>query len=222
MQALIFGSTGALGNEIRNVFLKNGWKTHGVSRTLSDGNTIKWDTTFRNNLSNLGKMDAVVFAQGLNANDSIQEHSKLQNLFEANVLFIADAIAELLDSSALNSGSRITIIGSIWQDFSKSHKFSYSVSKSALNGLMNSAVADLSERGISINTIAPGVVDTPMTRANLSAEQIAQVTGETPSRSLVTAEEVASATFWVSTPSASGINGQTIRVDNGWSNVRKI
>jgi NAD(P)-dependent dehydrogenase (short-subunit alcohol dehydrogenase family) len=222
MRALIFGSTGTLGKSIVNTFELNKWDTFGASRTSSTEKTFKLDSEFEQKINAIGRFDAVVFAQGKNANDSILDSSKLSDLIEANVTFIASSIGRLLKEQALTDKARITLIGSIWQGLSRSNKLSYTVSKSALNGLMNSMVADLSPHGISINTVAPGVVDSPMTRANLTNQQIDRVTSETPIGSLVSPQEVASLVFWISSPMASGVNGQTIKIDNGWSNVRSI
>ena len=61
-----------------------------------------------------------------------------------------------------------------------------------------------------------------MTRSNLTNDQVNKVTSETPMKKLVTAEQVASLVYWVSSPLAAGVNGQNIRIDNGWSNVRAI
>jgi NAD(P)-dependent dehydrogenase (short-subunit alcohol dehydrogenase family) len=73
-----------------------------------------------------------------------------------------------------------------------------------------------------MNAVLPGVVDTPMTRANLSQAQITNIEKETPMKTLVTSEDVARAVNWLASPESSGINGQFIRVDNGWSQIRAI
>jgi 3-oxoacyl-[acyl-carrier protein] reductase len=222
MKALIFGSSGSLGAEIINVFSENSWEVYGVTRGVPAKRTLILDTNFFENLEAIGKLDAVVFAQGKNTNDSINDSSQLQELVEANLFFVSNMIEKLIRVNCFADISRITIIGSIWQDYSRKNKLSYSVSKSALKGLMNSLVADLSERGISTNIVAPGVVDTPMTRTNLSPTQIEQVLSQTPTGSLVSAKNVAQCVYWISSPGAGGINGQILKVDNGWSNVRSI
>jgi hypothetical protein len=222
MKALIFGSSGSLGAEITNIFSEKSWEVYGVTRGVPAAKTFILDTNFFENLEAIGKLDAVVFAQGKNTNDSINDSSQLQELVEANLFFVSNMIEKLIRINCFADISRITIIGSIWQDYSRKNKLSYSVSKSALKGLMNSLVADLSERGISTNIVAPGVVDTPMTRTNLSPTQIEQVLSQTPTGSLVTAKNVAQCVYWISSPGADGINGQILKVDNGWSNVRSI
>lgn len=222
MRVLIFGSSGALGNCVLETFESHGWETVGTSREISNQKTVKIGAEFESQIAGLGPFDAVVFAQGKNTSDSIDNTSKLAEILEANLTSISTAVEKLLRTSSFSDKARVTIIGSVWQGVSRVNKFSYSVSKSALQGLMNSMVADLSSLGISTNIVAPGVVDTPMTRANLKSEQIERVIAQTPIGKLVTPNEVASLVYWLSSPLAEGINGQTIRIDNGWSNVRFI
>ncbi len=222
MRALVFGSTGALGQSIIETFEEMNWEAVGVSRQSGKENILNLDEDFENNLAELGPFDAVIFSQGKNTNDSIRNAPELLEILNANVVFIANMVEKLCTTSTLKPTTRITIIGSIWQDVSRVKKFSYSVSKSALQGLVNSMVADLSPSGISINIVAPGVVDTPMTRSNLTNTQIESVIAETPLGRLVNSKEVASLVYWLSSPLASGVNGQTIKIDNGWSNVRII
>ena len=222
MRALVFGSTGAIGRSIIETFEGKKWETIGVSRHASKENELRLDDNFDDNLAKFGPYDAIIFAQGKNTNDSIINATELLELLEVNVVFISSMIEKLHRTSSLQPTARVTIIGSIWQDVSRVNKFSYSVSKSALQGLINSMVADLSPSGISVNIVAPGVVDTPMTRNNLTDIQIQRIITETPTGKLVKTGEVASLVYWLRTPFANGINGQTIKIDNGWSNVRII
>jgi NAD(P)-dependent dehydrogenase (short-subunit alcohol dehydrogenase family) len=155
-------------------------------------------------------------------NDDIYELGEFPKVFSANVGFILESVSSLLTSGNLKSGSTIVIVSSVWQDYSRTRKLSYSVSKSALRGLVNSLVADLSSSKIRINAVLPGVVDSKMTRENLSEAQIKNIEMQTPSGSLVTANQVAEAIVWLTSPNSSGVNGQFITIDNGWSNVRTI
>ena len=73
-----------------------------------------------------------------------------------------------------------------------------------------------------MNAVLPGVVDTPMTRSNLSSEQIKKIEHETPAGKLVSAANVAKTVSWLASPESIGVNGQFIRIDNGWSQIRAI
>jgi NAD(P)-dependent dehydrogenase (short-subunit alcohol dehydrogenase family) len=83
-------------------------------------------------------------------------------------------------------------------------------------------MADFSGTGLRINSVLPGVVDSKMTRQNLSESQIEKVQMETPTQTLVTTEELARVVAWLVSADSRGVNGQFITVDNGWSHVRSI
>ena len=166
----------------------------------------------------------MVWAHGVNAEGSIKDSGvdQLQSLFEANVLFIAQTLRTLLDRDVLAPPARLVIVSSVWQNVARDRKLAYVTTKAALAGLVRSLVADLGEAGISVNAVLPGVVDTPMTREFLTLEQIQGLERDTPTGSLVTAEEVASTCAWLSGPQSSGVNGQFVNVDGGWSEVRHV
>jgi NAD(P)-dependent dehydrogenase (short-subunit alcohol dehydrogenase family) len=165
-----------------------------------------------------------VWAQGANAAGSIWDDGPAQmlDLFEANVLYVVDTLKLLLDAAAFAPGARVVVVSSVWQNVARDSKLAYATSKAAVAGLVRSLVADLGPLGISVNAVLPGVVDTPMTRQFLSSEQIQGLEAETPIGRLVSPEEVAQACVWLSSPLSSGISGQFLAVDGGWSGVRRV
>ena len=221
MNALVFGANGTLGGAIVDLMKATGSQVVTVSRDSS-----KTDIQMKNFVEQLkkfdNKFDSCVWAQGMNTSDNLADSKDFQMVFDANVGFIVETLKILLKNDLLSKNARLVVVSSIWQEASRTNKFSYTVSKSALKGLVNSFIADYSPYGLSMNAVLPGVVDTPMTRANLSQVQITNIEKETPIKTLVTSEDVARAVNWLASPESSGINGQFIRVDNGWSQIRAI
>jgi hypothetical protein len=95
------------------------------------------------------------------------------------------------------------------------------VSKAALDGLVKSCALDLGSRGILINAVLPGVVDTPMTRRHLSPDQIARVTDQTALQRLARPADVAEAVAFLVGPSNGAITGQSLPVDGGFAGLRR-
>ena len=87
---------------------------------------------------------------------------------------------------------------------------------------MLSVSNDLARDGYLINAVLPGVIDTPMTHRNLTEKQIESVLGGTQFKRLATLNDVSSAVFMLCSNMNSGITGQFINVDLGYSNVRII
>jgi len=227
MKLVVFGASGTIGSALTNLVRERHIEVLSLSRTIEKRGFLIIDESKEwlrgiEEFQGSGENASFVFCQGLNLNDDIYELGEFPKVFSANVGFILESVSSLLTSGNLKSGSTIVIVSSVWQDYSRTRKLSYSVSKSALRGLINSLVADLSSSKIRINAVLPGVVDSKMTRENLSKAQIKNIEMQTPSGSLVTANQVAEAIVWLTSPNSSGVNGQFITIDNGWSNVRTI
>lgn len=175
-------------------------------------------------IADLPRLDAVVWAQGLNATDSLLSFNEADfaAVMEANVAFVARTLARLLDLDRLATPARLCVISSIWQEQARTNKFSYTVSKAAVAGLLRSAAADLGPRDVLINAVLPGVVDTPMSRAHLSPAQITSITSACPLGRLPTPEDVAAAVAFLVGADNQAITGQSLTVDGGFSAVRRV
>ena len=167
-------------------------------------------------------LEAVVWAQGLNCSDAITDFElrDLQRLWQGNVVFVASSLTALLEANKLVQGSRLVVVSSIWQLESRPGKFSYTVSKAALQGLVKSCALDLGARGILINAVLPGVVDTPMTRSHLSAEQIAAITAQTALHRLAEPADIAEAVAFLVSPANRAMTGQFLTVDAGFTGLK--
>jgi NAD(P)-dependent dehydrogenase (short-subunit alcohol dehydrogenase family) len=221
MRVLIFGASGTIGTAISDELSKNGIVVTRASN-ISTTTDIQTGNGF-DSILNLGvRFDACVWAQGINSNDTLLDSDNFQQIINGNLIYIVDSLRYLLKQDLLSVNSSLVIVSSVWQQISRKNKFSYSVSKAALEGLVNSVMADFSAKGIRINSVLPGVIDSKMTRENLSKDQILKIEMETPTQNLVTTQELAKVVAWLVSGDSKGVNGQFINVDNGWSRVRTI
>jgi 3-oxoacyl-[acyl-carrier protein] reductase len=221
MEILVFGASGTLGAAIRAELESKGHHVASASNS-SLSSDIQTANGFEG-IETFGiKFDGCVWAQGVNANDTLLTSEKFGSTLEANLLFVVHSMKYLLGSNLLNPTSSLVLVSSVWQNLSRKNKFSYSVSKASLEGVVNSVLADFSGDGLRINAVLPGVIDSPMTRENLSKEQIETIENQTPSGKLVSSNELARVIAWLLSEESIGVNGQFISVDNGWSNVRTI
>lgn len=225
MKALVFGANGALGSAICEKLTASSWGVLRAARSSRPGFEVDLsDEDWALSIANLGGVDAIIWAQGINSSGTVistSQHALLES-FNANVVFIADTLSALVSAEAMNSPCRGVVLSSIWQNNARSEKFAYMVSKSSLQGLVTSISIDLADRDFSINAVLPGVIDTPMTRARLDDEQIKRIENDTPGAKLASALDVANVVEFLANPSSSGINGQFISVDNGWSVNRNV
>jgi len=206
---LVFGSKGAIGSRCAEQLQNFGIVIHGSRDPLE----------FDAELEQVNSISGVIWAQGVNSSDSIEVFNEINfnKVIEANVTFILNTTRKLLESKKLSKNAQLVIVSSMWSQLSRPNKLAYSISKTALLGAIRSLAIDLGERGVQVNAIAPGPIDTPMTRENLSSQELTRLISETPIKRLVTLDEVASALCVFVTGQMSGISGQEIVIDGGWS-----
>jgi NAD(P)-dependent dehydrogenase (short-subunit alcohol dehydrogenase family) len=123
---------------------------------------------------------------------------------------------EALD--ALEAGSAIVLISSTAALKASTRHVGYDASKAALAGLMRNVALESAPRGIRINTICPGLVDTPMGRA-ASANRPARDQTKLPFGRMATAWEVAYAALFLIADESVYVNAQTLVVDSGRASI---
>ena len=120
---------------------------------------------------------------------------------------------------------RVINIASVAARTAAPYMVAYAASKHALLGLTRAVASEVASRGITVNAICPGYVDTAMTEGSIanihqrtgrSAEEARRILeGYSPQGRLMTAEEVASIAVFLCGENARGINGQGIVLDGG-------
>jgi len=94
----------------------------------------------------------------------------------------------------------------------------YAASKAALIGMSKSLAQEVASRNITVNCVAPGFIDTPMTEG-LSAEQKQNLTARIPAGQLGKPADVAGACVFLASDEASYVTGQTLHVNGGMAMV---
>lgn len=230
---LVFGASGSIGRAICNRLQQQGCRVIGSGRSerpseLSFLPWVQWtqdSQVFATQLDESlagSKIDSVIWAQGINFNDQVEDFDLPRHLemYEANVTFILITLQLLLDKSLLSRSAKLCVISSIWQNIARQNKLSYCITKSALQGLIQSLSIDLGKNGILINAVLPGALDTEMTRKNLSTTQIQCLENATPLKSLPDLSDVTGLVDYLCSASNTGITGQFIAADRGFSNAR--
>lgn len=114
---------------------------------------------------------------------------------------------------------RIVNVSSIWGKISREQRASYSASKFAIDGLTLALAAEHTEHGILANSVAPGFIDTELTRRVLGESGIRTLVAGVPARRLGKVDEVARLVLWLSSDENSYLAGQNIALDGGFTRV---
>jgi len=228
LKLLLLGGTGALGAAIGEKFKAERYEvTFGVRTLTNPADQFLLPIT-DGPVPDLLKgqlFDAVIFAQGANTNDSIINYSldELNRLFQANVSFVSETTKALILHNLIKTKGKIVILSSFWELITRQEKFSYTVTKAAVGGLVRSMAVDLgNSKGILVNGLLPGIVDSPMSRGLLKPEQIANVEKQTPGKKMIIPSDVANAAFLLGSEDNTAISGQSLVVDFGFSIARII
>jgi len=222
---LIFGAYGSIGNYIFTQF--NEKKEYNVVGTTSNSEKKSEKIIYvaNNSLENLlhiENIDIVIWAQGHNFNDNINSFNKnnFEQMIDGNVSFILSTLNFLLSNNKIMQDAKMVIISSIWENFSRENKLSYSITKAALSGLVKNVAFDLSKKNILINNVLPGVIDNEMSRKTLSVEELDYIKNYLHFGRLITLDDVFKTIKFLVVEN-TGITGQSIIVDLGFTNLRK-
>jgi 3-oxoacyl-[acyl-carrier protein] reductase len=109
---------------------------------------------------------------------------------------------------------RIINIGSVVGSIGNAGQVHYAAAKAGLVGFSKALAKEVATRNITVNTVAPGFIETDMTRALPEAQREAYL-AQIPVGRFGTAEEVASAVLFLASPEAGYITGQTLHVNGG-------
>ncbi|MBC7760812.1 MAG: SDR family oxidoreductase [Candidatus Saccharibacteria bacterium] len=224
-RALVFGGSGALGSAIVNELRAVGWSVDVASRSALGGATIDLSSsTWAADAAACGSYEGIVWAQGVNhAGGALEaEPADLHSVYDTNVVFIVESLKAITEAGGLAPIARGVVLSSVWQVTARANKVAYVSSKAALSGLVPAIAADMASKSFAINGVLPGVIDTPMTRSQLSEMQLQHVESESLGGVLASPQNVANAVAWLIDPRAAGINAQWVAVDNGWSAVRSV
>lgn len=136
-------------------------------------------------------------------------------MFDCNVRSVFNCCQCALPDMIHRKSGRIINISSMWGVTGASCEVHYSASKAAVIGMTKALARELAPSGITVNAIAPGVIDTPM-NGGFDEQTINELIEETPVGRLGTAEDVARAILFLADEKSDFITGQTLGIDGGF------
>lgn len=237
---IITGASGGIGIKLADAFARKGYNI--AASYFSNGDKLKFlceeltangfsAVTFKTDVSKSNEADFLVksafdmfgSADILINNAGIAQQKLFTDItdddftrmFDINVRGVFNCCRAALPYMIHKKHGRIINISSMWGVCGASCEVHYSASKAAVIGMTKALAKEVGPSGITVNCIAPGLIDTPM-NANLSKETINELCEETPVGRIGTPEDVANAALFLASDSSSFITGQVLGVDGGF------
>lgn len=214
MVIINYGHSSAAAEEVKNQIEQVGGQAVLMQGDVSSGDDV--DRMFKDIKKTWGKLDVLVNNAGINRDTLLvrmkeEQWDAVLSTDLKSVFFTTKAAASLMmrqrSGSIINIASVVGITGNAGQA-------NYAAAKAGVIGFTKSAAKELAARGIRVNAIAPGFIETDMTDA--IPEKIREGMLETiPLRRGGKAEDVANAVAFLASDDAGYITGQVLKVDGG-------
>ncbi|MCS5731176.1 SDR family oxidoreductase [Herbiconiux moechotypicola] len=223
--AVVTGGATGIGRAVGELLVSRGWQVRAIGldsdSDLPEGiSFVRADVSdpdaLRTAVEDLGPVSALVTAAAVLRDDEWLPAS-FDRVLEINVTGVL-AVAELLRSRLADAGGAIVNFASMWSYFGSIGAPAYAASKGAIVALTRSQAVAYAAEGIRVNAVAPGWIETPMSRrARNDAERYSRITTRIPLARWGTAAEVAAAIGFLVSTEASYVTGSVLDVDGGYS-----
>ncbi len=228
----ITGAASGIGAATARLLQAQGWRVACLDRNLTgaratagpNGLAIEVDVAdeasvtraFKEVDATLGGLDALVTAAGIINTTPFFETTvaELRKLFDVNVIGSFLTVRE--GAKYMQKGARICMVASISSYTGGGYvaRGAYATSKGAVLTMMKSCARELGPKGIAVNAVAPGFIDTPFVASAMSdpkrRKEVEAAVGK-----VGTAEQIAECCAWLVSPAASFVHGETLIADGG-------
>ena len=189
---------------------------YAVEVTAPDALAEVVSNAFRAAEQALGRVDVLVSNAGIAQQKLFTDITpeEWQRMLDVNLTGAFNLCQLALPGMIRRKAGRILTVSSMWGQTGGSCEVHYSAAKAGLIGLTKALAKEEGPSGITVNCVAPGVIDTDM-MASFTAEDKAALAEETPVGRLGTAEEVAKLLLYLAGEDAGYITGQVFGVNGG-------
>jgi 3-oxoacyl-[acyl-carrier protein] reductase len=195
-------------------FAQAGLSGRGVQLDVNDGTAV--DALLESIASAEGGVSILVNNAGITRDNLLMRMSEDEwdSIIDTNLKSVWRLSRAVLRPMMKARRGRIVNIGSVVGSIGNAGQVNYAASKAGMLGFTRALAREVGSRNITVNCVAPGFIDTDMTRA-LKPEQKTALLGQVPLGRLGEASDVAAAVLFLASPAAGYVTGSTLHVNGG-------
>ncbi|KOO59980.1 3-ketoacyl-ACP reductase [Rheinheimera sp. KL1] len=188
----------------------------GLGLVLNVGDTASIEQCLETIKAQFGEIDILVNNAGITRDNLLMRMKEEEwfDIMQTNLTSVYRLSKAVLRSMMKKRHGRIISIGSVVGSMGNAGQTNYAAAKAGVLGFTKSLAKEVASRGITVNAVAPGFIDTDMTK-ELSDEQKEAIFSQVPANRLGKPEEIAAAVAFLASGPAAYITGETIHINGG-------
>lgn len=186
----------------------------GLVLNVTDANSV--EQCLAQIKESFGEIDILVNNAGITRDNLLMRMKDEEwfDIMQTNLTSVYRLSKAVLRSMMKKRFGRIITIGSVVGSMGNAGQTNYAAAKAGVLGFTKSLAREVASRGITVNAIAPGFIDTDMTK-ELSDEQKEAIFSQVPANRLGQPEEIAATVAFLASTQAAYITGETVHVNGG-------
>ncbi len=189
---------------------------HGKGMALNVTEADSVESVLKTINDEFGAIDILVNNAGITRDNLLMrmKDEEWTDIIDTNLTSIFRLSKAVLRGMMKKRNGRIINVGSVVGTMGNAGQTNYAAAKAGVIGFTKSMAREVASRGVTVNTVAPGFIETDMTKA-LNDEQRAATLAQVPAGRLGDPREIASAVAFLASPEAAYITGETLHVNGG-------
>ncbi|GAA4879683.1 3-oxoacyl-ACP reductase FabG [Ferrimonas pelagia] len=189
---------------------------NGTGLVLNVTEQASVDALFAEIKAQYGDIDVLVNNAGITRDNLMMrmKEDEWGDIIDTNLTSVFRTSKAVLRAMMKKRHGRIINIGSVVGTMGNPGQANYAAAKAGLLGFTKSLAKEVASRGITVNAVAPGFIQTDMTD-ELTDDQKAGIMGQVPAGRLGQAQEIADAVLFLASDRAGYITGETLHVNGG-------
>ena len=195
--------------------VSNGYSV--ITQKANVANKMEVDLMVKETLYKFGSIDVLINTAGVAYQGLITDTDEIDfdRIIDIDLKGVFNCCKSVTQTMVNQKSGTIINISSMWGQVGASCEVAYSAAKAGVIGLTKALAKELAPSGITVNCIAPGLIETGM-NSNLTVEELNDFVNEIPLGRMGSADEIAAAAYFLASPAADYITGQVLGINGGY------